>query len=145
MGPDGLIHLLAPWTHRSSICLRPLESKGLLENSWIAFLSAYGLMEAAHELIHKHTLFQQNTQPSLIVCVTKGAGGGKRISHLMDLMDLISPIIRLTSRPRSKRSRLALASLLRVFVLRLSIRRGDTLFHLRTYMRANISVEVTLA
>jgi arylsulfatase A-like enzyme len=69
--------------------LESLESKGLLENSWIVFFSDQGVMEGAHGLVHKHTLFRQITQPSLIVRAPQAADGGKRISQPVELMDLL--------------------------------------------------------
>lgn len=73
--------------------LTALEKKGILDNSWIVFFSDQGVMEGAHGLIHKHTLFRQITQPSLIVRAPKGTGGGQRISQAVELLDLLPTFI----------------------------------------------------
>ena len=69
--------------------LAALEKKRMLDNAWVVFFSDQGVMEGAHGLIHKHTLFRQITQPSLIVRAPKAAGGGKRLSTPAELMDLL--------------------------------------------------------
>lgn len=69
--------------------LAALEKKGLLDNAWVVFFSDQGVMEGAHGLVHKHTLFRQITQPSLIVRAPQGAGGGQRISRPVELLDLL--------------------------------------------------------
>ncbi len=69
--------------------LSALESKGLFDNAWIVFFSDQGVMEGAHGLVHKHTLFRQITQPSLIVRAPKGKGGGQRISQPVELLDIL--------------------------------------------------------
>lgn len=69
--------------------LAALEKKQMLENTWIVFFSDQGVMSGAHGLIHKHTLFRQITQPSLIIRAPKAAGGGKRISTPVELLDLL--------------------------------------------------------
>jgi arylsulfatase A-like enzyme len=69
--------------------LTALESKGMFENTWIVFFSDQGVMEGSHGLVHKHTLFRQITQPSLIIRAPQGNGGGKRIAQPVELLDLL--------------------------------------------------------
>jgi arylsulfatase A-like enzyme len=69
--------------------LSALETKGLLENTWIVFFSDQGVMEGAHGLVHKHTLFRHITQPSLIIRDPQGKGAGKRIAAPVELLDLL--------------------------------------------------------
>jgi arylsulfatase A-like enzyme len=69
--------------------LAALEKKQMLDNAWIVFFSDHGVMNGAHGLIHKHTLFRQVTQPSLIIRAPKAMGGGKRVSTPVELLDLL--------------------------------------------------------
>lgn len=69
--------------------LAALAGKGLLDNAWVVFFSDHGVMSGAHGLIHKHTLFRQVTQPSLIIRPPKGAPAGQRIAQPVELLDLL--------------------------------------------------------
>ncbi|MCA9066371.1 MAG: sulfatase-like hydrolase/transferase [Planctomycetaceae bacterium] len=76
--------------------LDALQHKGMLDNTWIVFFSDHGVMQGAHGLIHKHTLFRQITQPSLIIRPPGGTGGGKRFSQPVELLDLLPTVLDLT-------------------------------------------------
>ncbi|MEZ6129573.1 MAG: sulfatase-like hydrolase/transferase [Planctomycetaceae bacterium] len=73
--------------------LDALQRKEMLENTWIVFFSDHGVMQGAHGLIHKHTLFRQITQPSLIIRPPGGMAEGQRVSQPVELLDLLPTIL----------------------------------------------------
>ncbi len=80
---------IALMDHSIDRILSALQSRGMLENSWIVFFSDQGVMAGAHGLIHKSTLFRQVTQPSLIIRPPSGIPAGKRLAQPVELMDLL--------------------------------------------------------
>lgn len=72
-----------------------LERSGLLANSWVVFFSDQGIMEGAHGLKHKMTLFRQVTQPALIIRPPGGRSGGVRVAQPVELLDLLPTLLEL--------------------------------------------------
>lgn len=75
--------------------LAALEQRGLLASSWVVFFSDQGIMEGAHGLKHKMTLFRQVTQPALIIRPPGGLRSGARIAHPVELLDLLPTLLEL--------------------------------------------------
>jgi arylsulfatase A-like enzyme len=75
--------------------LAALEQRGLLANSWVVFFSDQGIMEGAHELKHKMTLFRQVTQPALIIRPPGGLRAGQRVAQPVELLDLLPTLLEL--------------------------------------------------
>jgi arylsulfatase A-like enzyme len=69
--------------------IKALEARGMLDDTWIVFFSDHGIMEGAHGLFHKGTLFRQVTQPALIIRGPAGTPRGKRVSQPVELTDLL--------------------------------------------------------
>jgi arylsulfatase A-like enzyme len=75
--------------------LTALEQRGMLANSWIVFFSDQGVMEGAHGLKHKMTLFRQITQPALIIRPPGGTRAGVRLAQPVELLDLLPTLLEL--------------------------------------------------
>lgn len=66
-----------------------LEEKGILDNTVVFFFSDQGLMAGDHMLRDKHTLFQQITNPALIITDPGRFAGGRTLDKVVSLNDLV--------------------------------------------------------
>ncbi|MBI9020984.1 MAG: sulfatase-like hydrolase/transferase [Verrucomicrobia bacterium] len=69
--------------------MQALEKKGILDNTVVVFFSDQGLMAGDHGLKDKCTLFQQITNPALIISAPKRFASGRTVQNVVSLNDLV--------------------------------------------------------
>ena len=86
--------------HEIGLLLRKVKTLGLLKNTVIAVLSDHGYQLGEHGLWGKRTNFEEATHVPLMLRIPGVTDNSKRISDLVELLDLFPTLVELAGLPK---------------------------------------------